>query len=190
MAEGTCSIAGCTKRVLARGWCGTHYARWRKHGDVAAHVPVANAPIRERFRAKVDFDGPVPLHNPALGPCHLWLAACTGNGYGQFRWGGQMGLAHRFIYTETFGAIPDGMQLDHLCRVRNCVNVAHLEVVTNRQNGERAKPFLVVKTRCPKGHPYSGENLWVYTKHYRNRRCRECMRQSNRDWYWRQKATA
>lgn len=144
----------------------------------------------DRFRAKVDFDGPAPVHNPGLGPCHLWLASCTHNGYGQFRWGGQMGLAHRFIYTEEIGPIPeDRPQLDHLCRVRNCARSSHLDPVTNRQNHERSMPFLVIKTRCAEGHLYSGDNLYVCTRYYRNRRCRECTRARNREWYARQKLT-
>lgn len=179
MAEGTCSVAKCDKPVFGRGWCQTHYRRWLNHGDVRAADPIIaspKVPLIERFRAKVDFEGPVPAHNPSLGDCHLWLVSCTNNGYGQFRWGGQMGLAHRFIYTHEISPIPVGMQLDHLCRVRNCVRASHLDPVTNRENHERSVPFLVIKTHCPQGHPYSGDNLYIYTKFYRNRICKECRR--------------
>lgn len=78
-------------------------------------------------------------------------------------------MAYRVAYELLVGAIPDGFQLDHLCRNRACVNPAHLEPVTqavNKARGERA-----MKTHCPKGHPYSGSNL---IREKTGRKCRIC----------------
>lgn len=75
-------------------------------------------------------------------PCWIWQRAFDGTGYGRACHDGRMFQAHRFIYERLVGPIPEGMQLDHLCRVRSCVNPSHLEPVTNATNtrrGERTK---------------------------------------------------
>jgi len=75
--------------------------------------------------------------------CWLWTASTNKNGYGQFRFGSQvdgtrtMVLAHRWAYEHLVGPIPEGLQLDHLCRAPWCVNPEHLEPVTNRENTVR-----------------------------------------------------
>ena len=84
--------------------------------------------MSERFWSKV-FKTPTP-------GCWLWTAARDQDGYGQFKYDGQMRGAHRYAYLLVGGHIPDGMQLDHICRVKHCVNPAHLRVVTQKQNGE------------------------------------------------------
>ncbi len=87
----------------------------------------------ERFWVKVD----------VLGDCWLWAAGLDGHGYGQFRVGSRtdgtrrMVRAHRWAYEHLVGVIPDGLDLDHLCRTPRCVNPAHLEPVTNRENSRR-----------------------------------------------------
>lgn len=74
------------------------------------------------------------------------------------------------------GPIPEGLVIDHLCRNRGCVNPDHLEAVTQRENilrGEGLAAANARKTHCPKGHPYSGENLYVVPSSGR-RQCRIC----------------
>lgn len=66
--------------------------------------------------------------------CWLWTGAKTSDGYGNFRIGDHWTPAHCFAYKEIIGPIPDGLQLDHLCRVRLCVFPLHLEPVTSREN--------------------------------------------------------
>lgn len=79
-------------------------------------------------------------NHPELGtPCWIWTASKNWDGYGQFRWGGRQQLAHRVSYQILVGAIPPGLELDHLCRVRDCVNPAHLESVTSAENTRRGK---------------------------------------------------
>jgi HNH endonuclease len=97
--------------------------------------------------------------------CWLWVGATDSHGYGSINGFG----AHRKFYQEIVGPIPPGLELDHLCRVRCCVNPAHLEPVTkivnNHRTGNRSK------THCPSGHAYDEAN----TRRWRNQRhCRTC----------------
>lgn len=147
-------------------------------------------PARVRsFWLKVNKDGPVPEYNPALGQCWLWTASETA-GYGQF-W---PGLAHVFSWMLENGPIPDGLELDHLCRVRRCVRPSHLEPVTGRVNMERIPEFARfdigtlnrVKAACPQGHPYDEVN--TYHTLGGRRHCRECDREKKRRAYAAKKA--
>ena len=119
----------------------------------------------ERFWAKVD----------RSGECWLWTAA-TANGYGRFRWRGRASFAHRVVYELEVGPIPEGLQIDHLCRTRNCVNPSHLELVTQAENIRRGAPYKR-KTHCHRGHPFNDENTARLTGRGRvERRCRACSR--------------
>lgn len=107
--------------------------------------------------------------------CWLWQGCLTHNGYGQIRRNNKGYLAHRYAYMQLVGEIPKGKVLDHLCRVRNCVNPSHLEPVTNRENLLRGIPGN--KTHCPKGHEYTPEN----TAYYRNAKyCKTCNKERAR----------
>ena len=109
-----------------------------------------------RFWAKVDRRGP--------GDCWGWRAAINSHGYGVFSLGGVVQYAHRLAYQCLVGPIPDGLTIDHLCRVRSCVNPGHLEPVTHRENTLRGATLPAAnarKTHCPKGHRYAGDNLYV-----------------------------
>lgn len=89
--------------------------------------------------------------------CWLWTGAINTGGYGSCRIGRRDLKAHRVAYTLLKGSIPSGLQLDHLCRVRNCVNPDHLEPVTSRVNIHRGVSCIAehaASTTCPQGHPY------------------------------------
>ncbi len=125
----------------------------------------------DRFEDKI-------LHEPNSG-CWLWTGALNQDGYAMFWHEGQARRAHRIAYEIHVGPIPDGLQLDHLCRVRCCVNPDHVEPVSCRENIRRGETGIHEreKTHCPQGHPYDERN----TYRYRNKRyCRTCMKQRKR----------
>lgn len=99
---------------------------------------MARQSAAERFRAKVRL-GPVPEHRPDLGPCYLWIAGLGNAGYGTFWFEGKTHRAYKFSYERCVGSIPKGFELDHLCRVRECVRPSHLEPVTHLVNLKRAR---------------------------------------------------
>jgi hypothetical protein len=142
-----------------------------------------------RFWAKVDKNGPIPSARPELGPCWLWTAFINTDGYGKFRWQGEMRLAHRVAYEQLFGPVPDGLELDHLCRNHACCNPTHLEPVTHGENVRRGTSPLAInaaKTHCPAGHAYDTANTHVAAN--RQRHCRTCRRDRERARYARRKA--
>lgn len=86
--------------------------------------------------------------------CIIWTKYINPDGYGQ-KWDGRsMRMAHRVIWEEQRGSIPEGMELDHLCKTRACVNLDHLELVTRQQNIERSDvgSYWRAKTQCRYGH--------------------------------------
>jgi hypothetical protein len=96
--------------------------------------------------------------------CWLWRGHIMRLGYGVAWFEDRQQPAHRAIYALLRGPVPTGMELDHLCRVRSCVNPEHLEVVTHRENTLRGSSIVAVqarKTHCKRGHPLSGENLSI-----------------------------
>jgi len=112
--------------------------------------------------------------------CWLWTGAKNTTGYAQFWDGDKTISAHRFAYN-IFNE-PIDLPLDHLCRVRHCVNPAHLEPVTNKENILRGIGITAVnsrKTHCKNGHGLSGDNLYV---HNNQRKCKECRREAWRKW--------
>lgn len=132
----------------------------------------------ERFWPKVDKDGPIPDHAPELGPCWLWTAHCDNKDYGRFRLGLTMLRAHRVSYSFVHGPIPDGLQVDHLCRVHNCVRPTHLEAVTplvNTMRGVSVSSRNAEATHCPHGHEYTPENTY-HSPGRKQRKCRTCQR--------------
>lgn len=109
--------------------------------------------------------------------CWIWTAARSDTGYGNAWFGGRCQGAHRLVYEMLAGPIPDGLQLDHLCRNRACVRPDHLEPVTQRDNilrGSGPSAKAAAMTHCPRGHEFTAENIYI-TPNGR-RQCRACAR--------------
>jgi HNH endonuclease len=160
------------------------------------------------FRSKTDAEAYLPLidERPLKGPgrlreprdlrlrirdsviiddatgCWIWQRKCMKRDrYGLMTVAKRTRLAHRVAYEAFVGPIPDGLQLDHLCRNRPCVNPAHLEPVTSRENVLRSPiaqaALNAAKTHCPRGHEYTSENTYLCGPYKRWRLCRRCMRE-------------
>ncbi len=107
--------------------------------------------------------------------CWVWQKSITGGGYGYINWKRKTQKAVRIIYKMLVGPIPPGLQLDHLCRNRACVNPQHVEPVTSRENTMRGLNASAVKARqtaCYKGHPFDTTNTYVRSNG--TRLCRSC----------------
>lgn len=147
--------------------------------------------IREKRLYADDVEGRFwPKVDKQEDDCWLWTAR-TVDGYGTFWMGYAIGhkKAHRLAYELLVGEIPVGLELDHLCRVRNCVNPAHLEPVTHRENARRGNGcsarFYDV-THCVHGHEFTTEN--TYIRGDGGRFCRQCGRRRYKEYMARKRA--
>ena len=138
-----------------------------------------DARLPERFWSKVDVD--------ETG-CWLWSAVTNPDGYGMYWLAGRMRGAHRVAYASLVRPLPDwspgALVIDHLCRVRRCVNPAHLELVSSRTNtlrGETLAAEQVTRTHCPFGHPLEPGNLVAADARRGGRTCLTCSRRRARE---------
>ena len=120
--------------------------------------------------------------------CWEWTAWVNVGGYGCFTdTDNKAVMAHRYSYELRSGPIPDGLVLDHLCRNRRCVNPAHLEPVTQRENQRRGVGTSMNVTHCSNGHELTPENTMFLNKikngkPIRGRRCKKCNAASHAAW--------
>lgn len=118
--------------------------------------------------------------------CHLWMAALSTDGYGQIWVDRHLRNAHIVAYELLKGAVPEGLELDHLCRVRSCVNPHHLEPVTSKENTARGMVAVVTRARidfnapCPHGADH--RVVWtVRGNGKRQKDCRTCRARRKRE---------
>lgn len=156
-----CLVDDCDRGVRALDLCEKHYFRLRRTGSTGLERQSPS----ERFWDKV----------VKTESCWLFQGAI---GYGQIKVDGKGVMAHRFAYEELVGPIPEGMYLDHLCRVPACVNPEHLEPVTPRENvlrGISAAARNAAKTHCKRGHEFTEDN--TRTTAEGGRVCKSCQRE-------------
>src|SRR6266702_1072026 len=154
-----CSEEGCDQPKRSLGLCWKHYMRLHTHGTT--YKPTT----QEIFWSRVE----------KTETCWLWRGNQSVDGYPRFKFEGRPQNAHRLAYTWLIGPIPAGLQIDHLCRVKICVNPAHLEPVTSGENTHRIPGHPAVlnaaKTHCPRGHEYDLLNTYFANG---RRFCRAC----------------
>jgi hypothetical protein len=113
--------------------------------------------------------------------CWFWVKALDRDGYAKFRGPGGITRAHRFSFEYFVGPIPDGLTIDHLCRVRRCVYPGHLEAVpmgVNNQRGISPSALNARKEQCLRGHPFDESNTYRFPDGRRG--CRACMKMHRR----------
>lgn len=164
-----CSVGGCNRKKEARGFCHTHYCRWRKHSDpmIVKKSKGKAKPLIDRFLEKVEL----------TATCWLWKASTKARGYGRLLFDGKGLPAHRAAYLLFVGPPPDDLVADHLCRNRACVNPWHIEFVSPRTNcirGISSPAMNARKTHCKNGHPFDENNTNARSPNVR--RCRACNR--------------
>jgi hypothetical protein len=175
---------GCGKptKPYARNYTEKGYIKGALARFLEGHRRGRSRPALERFWEKVD---KTPGYGP-WGDCWEWTASCRPI-YGVFHYEGSDQSAHRVSWQLAYGVIPDNLWVLHRCDNPLCIRPNHLFLGTHadnmqdRQNkGRTISPCAIrnsQKTHCPKGHPYSDENTFLYRK---NRRCRLCRRQGSR----------
>lgn len=179
-----CSIENCDQPQVAKGLCNKHWKYKRKHGTPICPKPNPKfQDEQDRFWSYVNKNGDI---HPVLGTrCWLWTGASINTGYGMFRRSVKTDptspkiVAHRFSVEVTQGyPVPSTLEVDHLCKVRNCVNPEHLEAVTPKENKRRSSSVSEInrrKTHCHRGHPYDVKNTIYRSNGTSTKRvCREC----------------
>lgn len=180
MQDRNCSVPDCRRPVVCRGCCKAHYHRLRQYGDVRADIPIKEMPTR----AERDDVVARILNRCEAKPdgCIEWTGPTNLHGYARIRWQGRDWQAHRAIWTQLNGPIPDDddWTVDHLCRNRACQNVKHMEVVTRLENSIRGGGLAIAqannaaRSHCPNGHRYTPDTIYMSAKG--QRMCKVCKR--------------
>lgn len=133
-------------------------------------------PILERLNSRIE----------KTDTCWIWTGKVDKTGYGSFGMRVEQACrtrsAHKIVYETLVGEVPEGMQLDHLCKVPLCVNPDHLEIVTPRENVLRSEGIAAknaVKTHCNRGHEFTPDNTYYWSKRPRSRACRKCLSENS-----------
>lgn len=156
----SCIAEDCDRRAKARSMCKMHYSRWRKHGHTRGRPTVL-----ERLISQIEVDG----------DCWIYTGYTPPDGYGRIHYNRKPALAHRVCYEQLVGPIPEGLELDHVCRRPACVNPDHLDPVDHRTNAMRGAAPAIRRHRrreCIHGHRMTAENTYVTPQGYRQ--CRTC----------------
>lgn len=153
--------------------------------DNPTRLPISRK-LLERFFSKIHIDPTITWNDT---PCWLWSNYINDGGYACFWNGKSTTNAHRIAYQLFVEVIPVELQCDHLCRIRHCVNPAHLEAVPPRINGLRGtgpQAINAKKTHCDNGHEFTPENTYIPPAPYNWRQCRLCRNERDKIYYSRE----
>lgn len=181
-----CSVEGCALSVDARGWCSTHYSRWRRTGSPVEAQYLRHQPDEVRFWHHVDRES-----NP--DGCWEWTGSRNKQGYGRWAIKGVGSLrAHRMAYQYAVGPIPSGAHIRHHCDNPPCCRPDHLATGSRQDNTDdresrgRNKIEIAITasaaarraaTHCARGHEVNEANArW----HSGKRHCRPCQAENAR----------
>lgn len=161
MNKQLCIVPDCDRTTVAKGLCHKHWKRMRSNGTLELQRRnYKGMDEQERFWMYVNKQGkPHPIFPT---PCWEWTGSLIKGGYALFRLSStnpsqqEKILAHRYSFELTYYPIPEGMEIDHMCKTRHCVNPDHLDLVTRQENIDRSQ-----KSECLRGHPYSPENTKI-----------------------------
>jgi 5-methylcytosine-specific restriction endonuclease McrA len=170
-----CEVPSCGRKHYCQGHCSLHYNRMRRFGSLEAPIEPT---VAERFWAKVDKDGPIPLGFPELGPCWTWTAF-TYEGRSQFNQGDKLVAPRRWAWINANGPLVDP-KLVILSRCRNslCVRPSHAFPGSAAAKGRNSA--WGQQTHCKAGHEFTPDNTRV--KSNGHRQCRVCRRHRARQW--------
>ncbi len=179
-----CNFSGCGGKHSGLGLCEGHRGQ-QKRGETLT-------PLYSRCRPKntpprIEYDE-MPCPVPGLkGPCRIFrgnISKGRDGGYGAVGFNGKVVKVHRYVYERDVGPIPEGMKIDHRCRVRACCNADHLRYVTNQVNCtenvvDHPWQVMAARTHCKNGHEFTPENT-VPLKTSNGRGCRACNREKQK----------
>lgn len=138
-----CTAKGCSRKPDARGLCKKHYSRWRVRGSsetVLLAQPRTEDERLEIVLSRIDKSGPVSIY--VSTPCWLWSGYTNAQGYAKFG----PRLVHRYVYEHLVGPLGR-LTLDHVCRVRRCINPEHMSPMPISENNSRR--HAAYRDRCP-----------------------------------------
>ena len=121
-----CSVEDCGRKRYVRGFCQRHYTAWLRYGDPLKYQRIRCSTPEQSFELRTE---------RSESGCLEWTGTRYRNGYGQIWDGAKNALAHRYAWERENGPIPDGMQIDHACFNRACVEITHLRVASRVENG-------------------------------------------------------
>ena len=190
VTKGICIVDTCPDPARTRGLCGAHYHRLLRHGDPLGGDYRGNGTPMERFLAYA-------IRPDDEDACHGWRCRLQPGRYATLGVDGRRVRAHRWIWEQTYGPIPEGMIVDHVCHNeaaargecaavddcphRACTNIRHLVLKTVSENNWASPNFTGNSTHCKHGHEYTEAN--TYRRRNGSKHCRECHLQGQRKRY-------